>query len=72
MRHLVRAILIWGLCTGCRTVSVVAPREILIRCHKAAPAHWVVVTDGTDRLALQFPTRPLPEELPCPSLPPTP
>ena len=64
-------ILIWGL-VGCSTVSGVAPHEIVIRCRKAAPAHWTVVTDGTDRLDLRFPTRALPEELPCPSPPPTP
>lgn len=56
--------------TGCRTLTLDAPREIRIRCHHAPPAHWRMLVDGTERVKLTFPEK-IHEALPCPP-PPTP
>ncbi len=50
---------------GCRTLTIDAPSLVAVKCHKAAPGHWRVVVDGTERLKLNFPGE-VPEVLPCP------
>lgn len=58
------ALLVW--LGGCRTLTLASPRTVDIRCRKAAPGHWRVVVDGTERIRLTFPGE-VPEVLPCPA-----
>lgn len=61
---LVAVLLVW--LGGCRTLTLSNPRTIDVKCHRAAPGHWRVVVDGTERLRLTFPGD-VPEVLPCPT-----